>query len=103
VAANVVDNPAAGRFEIYADGELAGFAAYHRDGATVTFTHTEVDLRFEGHGYGSALARCALDAVRVEGLAVLPVCPFIQGYLQRHPDDVDLVPAGERARFGLIA
>jgi predicted GNAT family acetyltransferase len=36
----VVDNPAASRFEILVDGELAGYAEYRRNRSTVSFTHT---------------------------------------------------------------
>ena len=97
----VVDNPGADRFEITVDGELAGFAAYERDGSTVSFTHTEIEPRFEGKGLGSTLARGALDATRAEGRSALPFCPFIRGYLERHPEYVDLVPADQRSKFGL--
>jgi predicted GNAT family acetyltransferase len=97
----VIDNPGAGRFEITVGGKVAGFAAYQRNGSTVSFTHTEIEPRFEGKGLGSTLARSALDATRAEGRSVLPFCPFIRAYLERHPEYVDLVPADQRSRFGL--
>lgn len=88
----VRDNPAEHRYEAWLDDELAGFAAYgFRDGAIV-FTHTEVDDRFEGRGVGSALARGALDDVRAKGeRRVVPLCPFIKGWIEKHPDYQDLV------------
>ena len=56
------------------------------------FTHTEVEDRFEGQGVGSALARFALDDVRAAGTRkVLPLCPFIKGWIEKHPDYADLV------------
>jgi predicted GNAT family acetyltransferase len=97
----VQDNPAAGRFEILVEDQVAGFAAYHRNCNTVSFTHTVIEPDFEGRGLGSVLARAALDAARAEGAAVLPFCPFIRGYIQRHLDYVDLVPADRRPEFGL--
>jgi predicted GNAT family acetyltransferase len=97
----VADNPTAHRFEITVDGKVAGFAAYTRDGSTVSFTHTEIDPSYEGKGLGSALARGALDATRAQGQAVLPFCPFIRGYLERHPEYLALVPADQRPKFGL--
>lgn len=99
----VADNPDASRYEIVVDGEPAGFVAYRRGGATVSLTHTEVEQRFEGRGLGSVLVRGALDLARADGLAVLPVCPFVRRYMQRHPDYVDLVPTDQRARFELPA
>jgi predicted GNAT family acetyltransferase len=74
----VVDNPQIGRFELLADGAVAGFAEYERTGSTVSFTHTVIDSDFEGRGLGSVLAHGALDAVRNEGSSVLPFCPFIE-------------------------
>jgi predicted GNAT family acetyltransferase len=97
----VVDNPAASRFQILVDGEVAGFADYQRRGSTISFTHTVIDSKFKGRGLGSVLARYVLDAARADGSAVLPFCPFIRGYIQRHPAHLDLVPTDQRTRFDL--
>jgi uncharacterized protein len=97
----VVDHEAAGRFDITVDGEPAGLAAYRRSGATIEFTHTEIDPKFEGRGLGSLLVREALDAARAGDLAVLPHCPFVRDYIQRHREYLDLVPANQRRRFDL--
>ncbi|WP_222266150.1 GNAT family N-acetyltransferase [Modestobacter marinus] len=97
----IVDNPEAGRFEVLVDGEVAGFAEYRWTNAATAFTHTVIDPAFEGRGLGSALARGALDATRQAGSPVLPFCPFIRGYIQRHPDYLDLVPDDRRAEFEL--
>ncbi len=97
----VVDAPDAGRFEVLVDGEVAGFAEYRRTKAATAFTHTVIDPAFEGRGLGSVLARGALDATRVAGSPVLPFCPFIRSYIQRHPAYLDLVPDDRRAEFEL--
>jgi predicted GNAT family acetyltransferase len=97
----VVDNPAESRFDIIAAGQRAGLAAYRRNGDTIEFTHTEIDPKFSGRGLGSQLVRAALDAARSGGLAVLPYCPFVREYIQRHREYVDLVPADKRPRFDL--
>jgi predicted GNAT family acetyltransferase len=100
-APKVVDNPEARRFQVLVDGEVAGFTEYRRTKSWVAFTHTVIDPAFEGRGLGSALARGALDATREAGLPVLPYCPFIRGYIQRHPAYLDLVPTDRRAEFQL--
>jgi len=88
----VTDNPAENRYEARVDGELAGFAAYHLTRSSIVFTHTEVGPEFEGHGVGSALARFALDDVRAKGERdVVPVCPFIHGWIDDHAEYADLV------------
>ncbi len=80
------------RWEARIGGELAGFAAYQLTDELVVFTHTEVDPAFEGKGVGGALARSALDEVAEEGTRkVMPLCPFIKAWIQRHPDYVPLV------------
>jgi predicted GNAT family acetyltransferase len=63
--------------------------------------HTEIDPRFEGRGLGGKLVSAALDEARADGQIVLPFCPFVNGYIERHPQYADLVPAEYRERFGL--
>jgi predicted GNAT family acetyltransferase len=97
----VVDNPDMGRFEILADGELAGFVLYQLYPDEIVFTHTETDDRFKGMGLGSRLVRTSLDTARQRHLAVLPYCPFVKSWISTHREYVDLVPEDRRAQFGL--
>ncbi len=39
--------------------------------------------------------------MRDRGLAVLPDCPFVRGWIAKHPDYADLVPADRRADYDL--
>ncbi|MEB3366336.1 GNAT family N-acetyltransferase [Saccharopolyspora mangrovi] len=97
----VKDNSDANRFEIRVDGRLAGFAEYRLKPGQISFTHTEIDDDFGGQGLAGKLARAALDQARERGLGVLPFCPFIRGWIAKHPDYVDLVPVERRAGFEL--
>jgi predicted GNAT family acetyltransferase len=88
---HVTDNLDAHRFEAHLDGRLAGFAEYQLTDELVVFTHTEVEPEFEGKGVGSAIARFALDQLRAAGTRkALPVCTFIKGWIERHPDYLDI-------------
>ncbi|MUL40742.1 N-acetyltransferase [Streptomonospora sp. PA3] len=87
----VADAPERKRYEARTGGAVAGFAEYQLTDQLAVFTHTEVDPAYEGQGVGGALVRGALDDVRTRGLAVLPVCPFVKSWIQRHPDYADLV------------
>ena len=88
----VSNNEAEKRYEARVDGELAGVAFYDSADDLIVFTHTEVDEAFEGHGVGSALARGALDDVRADGRRrVIARCPFISGWIARHPAYQDLL------------
>jgi predicted GNAT family acetyltransferase len=61
------------------------------------FTHSEVDPAYEGQGYGSRLAREALEDAKRQGLQVIPMCPFIAAYIRRHPELIDIVRPDARA------
>ncbi|WP_062214885.1 GNAT family N-acetyltransferase [Streptomyces sp. NBRC 109706] len=82
----VRDNDQRSRFEAWVDGEFAGFADHVRTGDLVVYPHTEVRAEFEGRGVGGALARTALEDADRRGLRVLATCPFIIGWLERHPE-----------------
>ena len=99
----VTDNPADKRFELRTDGQVAGYAAYRPGDAAVTITHTEVDSAYEGQGLGLVLVQGALDQLRERGVALVPQCPFVRRFLEKHEDYLDLVPAADRDRFGLPA
>jgi hypothetical protein len=60
----------------------------------VSLIHTEIDPARKGEGVGTLLVKAALDTARAEGLALLPYCPFVQGFIDRHREYLDLVPGG---------
>jgi predicted GNAT family acetyltransferase len=98
---SITDDTGEMRYEIRADGELAGFLQYRLQPGLIELVHTEIDEEFEGRGLGSRLISFALDDARERGLAVLPFCPFVNDYMRRHPQYVSLVPEGRRQDFEL--
>ncbi|MBI2717006.1 MAG: N-acetyltransferase [Rhizobiales bacterium] len=86
---NVRDNTERRRFELATDGHIA-FSEYRRDGGVLTVMHTEVPPALNGKGIGSALVRGLLDIARTQGLKVVPKCPFVAGYIDKHPEYADL-------------
>lgn len=97
----VRDNPAESRYEVYSGEILAGFTQYTLKPGRIAFVHTETDPAFAGMGVAHRLVTDALDDVRNRGLAVLPFCPYVKKFISQNPSYLDLVPAGERERFGL--
>jgi len=99
IAADTVvrDHPTEHRYEITVAGRPAGYAAYldrpggEGGGQRRVFLHTEIDTQYEGQGLGSVLARAALADVRASGRRAVAVCPFMAGYLKRHPEEADIV------------
>jgi hypothetical protein len=86
----VKHNPEAGRFEVEKDGSVA-VLEYRLQPGRIVFTHTGVPAMLEGQGIGSRLARAGLDHARAQGWKVVPLCSFIAGYVQKHPEYRELL------------
>ena len=88
----VRNNSEASRFEIAVeDGRVAGFTQYKERDGVRNFFHTEIGEEYGGQGLGGKLARAALDGTRADGLKVVATCPFIKGWIEKHPDYQDLL------------
>jgi NAD+ kinase len=87
----VVDDVERSRYEVRLGGEVAGTLDYRRDGDVVHLLHTEIDQVYEGQGLGGRLAGGALRAIRARDDRVVVTCPYVTGYLQRHPEHADLL------------
>ncbi len=88
----ITHNPAASRFETTVDGRLC-VADYHLSGTLMAMTHTLVPPALEGRGIAAALVAEALAHARHQGWRVRPVCSYVESYMQRHPETLDLLAA----------
>jgi uncharacterized protein len=86
----IENNERAHRWEAHVGQQLA-VTNYRREGDTIFFTGTEVPHEPEGQGIASKLVKTALDEARAQHFAVVPYCPFVAGYIQRHPEYQDFV------------
>jgi hypothetical protein len=98
---HVADAPERERYELTADGEVVGFTAYRLRPGLIAFIHTEIAESVQGRGLGDQLIRSALEDARGRGLAVLPFCPFVKAFIERHGEFAELVPEAYREQFGL--
>ena len=75
------------------DGSWPDSAYYDTADDLIVFTHTEVDDAFEGHGVGLGRwpASRSTTYARTGGARWSPRCPFIKGWIDRHPDYQDLL------------
>ncbi len=94
------DNVEKHRFEVDLGGGSLGVAEYTLPEGKIVFTHTEVPKEHEGKGIGSALIRFALRSARERGLQVIPICPFVAGYIRNHAEEQDLLDPGYRKILG---
>jgi uncharacterized protein len=94
MSVTVEDNPLVSRYEARVDGALAGVSEYELADQMIVFLHTVVARKYEGQGVGGSIARYALDDARARGLQVRALCPFIRGWMERHPDYSDLISPG---------
>lgn len=78
-------NLATSRFEIQVESHIA-VLDYNQRGDVITFIHTGVPAELEGRGIGSQLARAGLEYAREKTFKVVPLCSFVAGYIERHPE-----------------
>ncbi|MCR5889385.1 N-acetyltransferase [Hymenobacter sp. J193] len=92
----LIDNSGGHRFELTVNYATAFMEYGERDGAMALF-HTEVPAQLEGQGVGTALVEKVLAEIERRQLPLIPLCPFVTGYLKRHPEWQRLVaPAYQR-------
>ena len=74
----VTHNTDAARYELYVDGVASGFVDYEVRGREIHLVHTE-------------LVRSVLDDLRPGGLRIAADCPYVAGWIARHPDYQELL------------
>lgn len=90
------------RFEISADGTVAGFTQFVDHEGHRIFFHTEIGEEFGGKGLAGTVVRHALEATRREGLRVVAVCPFVKRYVNTHPEWAECVDKATPAMLAAI-
>lgn len=88
----VRDNPDALRYELVLDGQVVGELLYRlRPNDRISLVHTEVLPSHEGQGLAGRLVAGALDDIRARRLHVVPICPYVQAFVRRHPEYEDIL------------
>jgi uncharacterized protein len=95
----VVREDAAGRYALRLGDEVLGYAEFRPAGdGRVILPHTVIEEGHEGQGLGATLARGTLDDLQARGTQVIPTCPFIAAFIERHPEYDELVVPALRPR-----
>lgn len=79
------------RFELHDDDVVVGFIDYRVRGGQYWLVHTEIADGYAGTGAAAFLVRATLDQLRERDVQVVPTCPFVAGWIRRHPDYQDMV------------
>jgi predicted GNAT family acetyltransferase len=87
----IADEPGSERFVIRADGADVGEITYTERHGRRILVHTGVDEAFEGQGIAGRAAAALLDEMRARGELIVPLCPYLHRYIERHPEYDDLV------------
>ena len=81
----VIDNKEMNRFETEIDDHQA-IIEYSVMPNILSLNHIEVDKELAGKGVASEMTETVLLQIEQRGLKVIPICPFIKKYIQKHPE-----------------
>lgn len=82
----LIDNSPENRYEFRIGEEIAKIEYIKTKNNEIYLTHTEVPVSLEGRGIGSQLIEKTLQNIELQELRLVPLCPFVAGYIQKHPD-----------------
>ena len=85
----LVDNPAAARYELRTEEGLIASAEYAVNGDTVAITRVFTRPTHRGQGLAAIITEFAVDAIAASGRKVVPVCSYAAAWYQHHPERAD--------------
>lgn len=85
----VIHNAAENRFETWIEGQLSKLE-YILDDDAIVMTHVGVYPEHRRRGVAGKLTQVALEYAKENSLRVIPMCPYIAGYIRRNPQYIEL-------------
>lgn len=82
--------PQSSRFETSVEGKIS-YLDYHLSDGVITFIHAYTPPEIRGRGIAAQVAKYALDYARDNNLKVIPQCPYIRDYMDKHAEYQDLL------------
>lgn len=80
------------RYELWSGDELIGVEGYERrDDGTLVLLHTVVTEKYGRAGFARLLVASVLDELAADGDKIIPVCTYVQKFLERFPQYQSLV------------
>jgi predicted GNAT family acetyltransferase len=87
----VVHRPERSCYELLIDGRVVGLTDYVDLGDAVEIPHTEVDPSMQGQGLAGRMVAVVLDDLRERARLVVPTCPYVRTFIDRHSEYVELL------------
>lgn len=90
----LIDNEERHQYEFHIERYIPRIEYIKSKNGEIYLTHTEVPAELEGKGIGSQLVEKALTDIESKDLRLVPLCPFVVGYIHKHPDWKRIVMRG---------
>jgi len=74
------------RFFAEIDGATAHLDYREAGPKKLDYKHTFVPEELRGEGVGGRLVKHALEYAKEKGFEVIPSCPFVESYVEEHPE-----------------
>jgi predicted GNAT family acetyltransferase len=92
VAITREDTPKGGRYVARVEGKPEAEMTFTKAGEKIIIIdHTGVPDELGGMGVGKALVEYMVHDVRARGLKIVPLCPFTNAQMRRHPEWQDVL------------
>lgn len=92
----LIDNTQESRYEFHVGKFVPKIEYIQANNGEIYLTHTEVPVALEGQGIGSQLVEKVLADIEAKGLSLIPLCPFVAGYIKKYPEWKRVVKQGIR-------
>jgi predicted GNAT family acetyltransferase len=81
----VNDRPEIHNFEFFVEG-YRSFIDYLKKDNKLYLIHTEVPAELEGKGVAATFVEKVFLYLEERGKKIVPLCPYVQFFLKRHPE-----------------
>ena len=78
-------SPYQDELQLYIDDEKVGFMSISLDGRLLNVHFTEIDEKYEGHGFAKLLLDKLVNYAEEKDLMIDPECDFVRQQLENHP------------------
>ncbi len=87
----IIDNEAAGRYELRHDDRVVGVVNYRITGNVFVISHVEVRHELRGHGHSAPFLDAVLDLIESTGMKVQPLCSYARIHMESQPERASLL------------